>query len=265
MIDHVTIRTPDLEAARRFYGRTFRLLAFAGEPFESDGFVEWDDFSVAAEADATPATRRLHIGFRAESPGMVDAWWHAMTAAGCADDGPPGPRPAYGPDYYGAFVLDTGGNSVEAVNDGPRRQAGVIDHLWLRVHDLEASTRFYEAVCPPVDHTVERYEGRTQIRGRGATFSLVEGMPTENLHLAFAARRPAMSTPSTKPVSPPATHPTAPPGSGPDITPATTPPTCSIPTATTSRRCSTTAAAGSLRAPASVGVGGGRSCRRSRR
>jgi catechol 2,3-dioxygenase-like lactoylglutathione lyase family enzyme len=63
----------------------------------------------------------------------------------------------------------------------------VIDHLWLRVHDLEASTRFYEAVCPSVDHTVERYEGRTQIRGGGATFSLVEGMPTENLHLAFAA------------------------------------------------------------------------------
>ena len=46
---------------------------------------------------------------------------------------------------------------------------------------------FYEAVCPAVDHTVERYDGRTQIRGSGATFSIVEGPPTENLHLAFAA------------------------------------------------------------------------------
>ncbi len=39
----------------------------------------------------------------------------------------------------------------------------------------------------PSSHTVERYDGRTQIRGSGATFSIVEGPPTENLHLAFAA------------------------------------------------------------------------------
>jgi catechol 2,3-dioxygenase-like lactoylglutathione lyase family enzyme len=47
-------------------------------------------------------------------------------------------------------------------------------------------------VCPAVDHTVERYVGRTQIRGSGATFSLVEGPPTENLHLAFEARNGQM-------------------------------------------------------------------------
>jgi catechol 2,3-dioxygenase-like lactoylglutathione lyase family enzyme len=38
-----------------------------------------------------------------------------------------------------------------------------------------------------VAHTVERYDGRTQVRGSGATFSLVEGPPTEGLHVAFAA------------------------------------------------------------------------------
>ncbi len=165
--------------------RAARLPAASRRP--GGGFVEWDDFSISEETAARPATRRLHVGFYAESPLHVDAWWSALTAVGYQSDGAPGPRPAYGPAYYGAFVLDAAGNSVEAVHDGPRRQPGVIDHLWLRVRSLEAATRFYEAVCPPVGHSVERHEGRTQIRGPGATFSLVEGRPTENLHLAFSA------------------------------------------------------------------------------
>jgi len=186
VIDHVTIRVPDFDAGRAFYGRALQLLG-GPEPVEGGGFVEWADFSLTEETSDRPVTRRLHVGFYAESPQVVDGWWEAMTAAGAASDGAPGPRPGYGPDYYGAFVLDAAGNSVEAVHDGPRRQPGVIDHLWLRVRSLEAASCFYEAVCPVVSHTVERYEGRTQVRGSGATFSLVEGPPTEGLHLAFAA------------------------------------------------------------------------------
>ena len=191
MIDHVTIRVPDFDAGRAFYGRALQLLG-GPVPAEGGGFVEWTDFSLTEETPDSPVTRRLHVGFYAGSPQVVDAWWEALTAAGAASDGAPGPRPAYGPDYYGAFVLDAAGNSVEAVHDGPRRQPGMIDHLWLRVRSLEASSRFYEAVCPSVGHTVERYEGRTQVRGSGATFSLVEGPPTEGLHLAFAADGLAM-------------------------------------------------------------------------
>lgn len=186
MIDHVTVGVPDLDAARAFYGRALELLG-GPEPAEGGGFVEWTDFSITEETPDRPVTRRLHVGFHAASPGLVDAWWEAMTGAGAASDGAPGPRPGYGPDYYGAFLLDAVGNSVEAVHNGPRRQPGVIDHLWLRVRSLEASSRFYEAVCPVVAHTVERHVGRTQVRGSGATFSLVEGPPTEGLHLAFAA------------------------------------------------------------------------------
>ena len=187
MIDHVTIRVPDFDEGRRFYSHVFELLGYPDAPAEGGGFVEWTDFSITRETPERAATRRLHVGFHAASPTVVDAWWQALTAAGYRSDGAPGPRPAYGPDYYGAFVLDAAGNSVEAVNNGPRRQPGVIDHLWLRVRSLEDATRFYEAVCPVVAHTVERHGGRTQVRGFGATFSLVAGPPTENLHLAFEA------------------------------------------------------------------------------
>ncbi len=187
MIDHVTIRVPDLDEGRRFYSRLFELLGCRSPPVEGGGFVEWTDFSITQETPQRPATRRLHTGFYAESPTVVDAWWQGMIEAGYESDGPPGPRPAYGPDYYGGFLFDSGGNSVEAVHNGPRRQPGVIDHLWLRTQSLEHAGRFYETVCPTVGHTVERYRGRTQIRGSGATFSIVEGTPTESLHLAFQA------------------------------------------------------------------------------
>jgi catechol 2,3-dioxygenase-like lactoylglutathione lyase family enzyme len=186
VIDHVTIRVPNLDAARAFYGRTFELLD-GPEPVEGGGFIEWADFSIIQETAEQPVTRGLHIGFRADSTREVDDWWHAMIELGYNGDGEPGPRPAYGPDYYGGFVLDPVGNSVEAVNNGPRRQPDVIDHLWLRINDLEAASRFYETVCPTVAHTVDRHDGRIQIRGSGATLSIVPGTPTQNLHLAFKA------------------------------------------------------------------------------
>jgi catechol 2,3-dioxygenase-like lactoylglutathione lyase family enzyme len=187
VIDHVTIRVPDLAEGRAFYDLALSLTGFPGEQWEGAGFVGWADFSIAEATADSPVTERLHIGFFAESPTVVDVWWEGMTAAGHPSDGEPGPRPEYSPTYYGAFVLDAAGNSVEAVSNAPRRQPGAIDHLWLRTRDLEAVTRFYEAVCPAVGHTVERKEGRTQIRGDGAIFSYVEGEPTRNVHLAFAA------------------------------------------------------------------------------
>jgi catechol 2,3-dioxygenase-like lactoylglutathione lyase family enzyme len=187
MIDHVTIRVPDLDEGQRFYAKAFELLAFPEPPWEGGGLIEWNDFSISQATTERPATRRLHVGFYAPTPAAVDAWWQALTDAGYESDGAPGHRPAYGPDYYGGFVIDPAGNSIEAVNNGPRRQPGVIDHLWLRTRSLEDATHFYEAVCPTVAHTVERYDGRTQIRGSGVTFSIVEGRATESLHLAFAA------------------------------------------------------------------------------
>ena len=77
----------------------------------------------------------------------MDAFWQAGVDAGFESDGEPGPRPIYGDDYYGGFLLDPDGNSVEAVHfEGSL--TGAVDHLWIRVADVQASKRFYETIAP---------------------------------------------------------------------------------------------------------------------
>jgi catechol 2,3-dioxygenase-like lactoylglutathione lyase family enzyme len=180
VFDHVTIRVTDLEASRRFYD-----LALPGDPVTDGRFFEWQDFSIVP---GDPVTRSLHVAFMAQSRGAVDEWWKTMTRAGYRDDGEPGPRPQYSEDYYGAFVLDPDGNSVEAVHHGePRDQ---IDHLWIRVRDLEASKRFYEAAAPFSGFVLDNEwpEGR-HFKGRSGSFSVIhdDRPPTENVHVAFPA------------------------------------------------------------------------------
>jgi catechol 2,3-dioxygenase-like lactoylglutathione lyase family enzyme len=114
-----------------------------------------------------------------------------MTEAGFRNDGEPGPRPLYRRDYYGAFVLDPDGNSVEAVHhSGLVEGENRIAHLWIRVTDLEASKRFYEAVGPFGGFRLanEWPEGR-HFRGENRSFSVInDDRPrTENVHLAFSA------------------------------------------------------------------------------
>ena len=94
-----------------------------------------------------PVTRGLHVGFGAPSREAVDAFWRAGVEAGYRDDGPPGPRPEYGPDYYAAFLLDPDGNSAEAVRHARVAAGVVVDHLWIRTADLAASAAFYDAIA----------------------------------------------------------------------------------------------------------------------
>ncbi len=190
MLDHVTIRASDRAASERFY--QIVLQTIGSEPTHSgEHYAEWNDFSVAAATDEKPVTRRLHVGFAAPSREHVDAFWRVGTEAGYRDDGRPGPRPQYGPDYYGAFLLDPDGNSAEAVHHGAARDG--IDHLWIRVADVAAAKRFYEAVSP---YTGFRFgseaKGRAHFAGEGASFTVVGGTPTEHVHLAFGASENAI-------------------------------------------------------------------------
>jgi catechol 2,3-dioxygenase-like lactoylglutathione lyase family enzyme len=177
VFDHVTIRVSDPETSERFYDTVLSVIG-----------SEWDDFSVL-DADAEmPVTRGLHIGFGAPSRDLVDAFWQVGVDAGFQSDGEPGPRPEYGDDYYGGFLLDPDGNSAEAVHYDASR-TGRIDHLWIRVADLGASKAFYETIAPHAGLAPGRDRGsRVQYAGRPGSFSLLPGDPrTENLHMAFPA------------------------------------------------------------------------------
>ncbi|MBV9567292.1 MAG: VOC family protein [Hyphomicrobiales bacterium] len=61
----------------------------------------------------------LHVAFEARSRAEVDAFHAAALRAGATDNGKPGPRPQYHPNYYGAFVLDPDGHNIEAVCHTP--------------------------------------------------------------------------------------------------------------------------------------------------
>ena len=187
MFDHVTIRVTDRAASERFYDTVLTELGI-DRTYRTGTFSEWQDFSLARADDASPVTRRLHVGFVAPSRQQVDDFWGAGTEAGYEDDGRPGPRPEYREDYYGAFLLDPDGNSAEAVNHGDLRRGGIVDHLWIRVGDVAASKRFYETIAPFASLRLrEDTSDRVQIAGSSGSFSLVRGEPTENLHLAFPA------------------------------------------------------------------------------
>ena len=61
----------------------------------------------------------MHVAILAKDRAAVDAFYHAAIAAGGRDNGPPGIRAHYHPDYYGAFVRDLDGHNIEAVCHDP--------------------------------------------------------------------------------------------------------------------------------------------------
>ena len=193
-IDHGTIRAGDRDSMVKFkfYDHLFDLLNFAGDRHAGDVGVEWGDFSLA-EADAERApTEGLHIAFTADSHELVDSWWRGMIDAGYRSDGEPGPRPQYRPDYYGAFVLDGQGNSAEAVTHGGAREraTGLIDHLWIRVQELEPIRPFYGLIAPVLGLKARDLGERFGLVAEAGSFTFTEGRPTRNLHLD-RSRRPA--------------------------------------------------------------------------
>jgi catechol 2,3-dioxygenase-like lactoylglutathione lyase family enzyme len=181
VIDHVDIRVSDRDASQRFYDTVLTVLG--RERTDEGEYLDWGDFSIVA--DGQPVAKNLHIAFFAPSHELVDAFHRAGVEAGFTDDGAPGPRPQYREDYYGGFLRDPDGNSVEAVYTGLQRETGAIDHLWLRTRDVAAIRRFYvetghELGVDEPDHV--------QIVTAGASISYVAGEPpTEHVHLAFGA------------------------------------------------------------------------------
>ena len=192
VFDHVAIAVADLAASERFYRTVLSVLG--AEPSHADAeLVEWEDWDIGATDREHPVTRGLHVGFRAPSREAVDAFWQAGIDAGYRDDGAPGPRTIYGPDYYGGFLLDPDGNSAEAVHTKREDPVpdGCVDHLWIRVRDPAASKRFYMTIAPHAGLRIGVDKpDHVQMVGENFSFSLIddERPLTEHIHLAFPAR-----------------------------------------------------------------------------
>ena len=197
MFAQVEIRAADLAVSRRFYTTVLGAVPIAPTERDADGRgIAWRDFTIAPSDARHPPTSGLHLAFAAPSREAVNAFWEAGLHAGYANDGPPGRRPQYVDDYYGAFLLDPDGNSAEAVFHAGVRRDGAIDHLWIRVADLGAARDWYGALTPAVGWRVRDVDAtRAQVEraGEPGSFALVgDGRPrTRHAHLAVAAADPA--------------------------------------------------------------------------
>jgi catechol 2,3-dioxygenase-like lactoylglutathione lyase family enzyme len=114
VIEHVSLRTSDSKASRRFYERALKPLGYACDLKYGDSFGFRDD---AGRHDfwVTPGEVRTptHLAFHARSRKAIEGFHAAALKAGGKDNGEPGPREGYA--AYAAFVLDPDGNNVEAV------------------------------------------------------------------------------------------------------------------------------------------------------
>ncbi len=119
MIDHVKLHATDPVRSRAFYVQALGPLGYRVMMEPAPSVVGMGatrpDFWIAP-ADGAPTI--CHLAFRADTEREVDAFHAAALAAGGTDNGPPGLRPHYHQNYYGAFVLDPDGNNVEAVYHG---------------------------------------------------------------------------------------------------------------------------------------------------
>ena len=122
MFDHVKFGVSDYAASKAFFLAALSPLGVSvageGEPGYGIEIAGDGDASLCLfETTATPAP--LHIAFKAATRAQVDAFHRAALQAGGRDNGAPGPRPNYGPNYYAAFVIAPDGHNIEAVCHRP--------------------------------------------------------------------------------------------------------------------------------------------------
>jgi catechol 2,3-dioxygenase-like lactoylglutathione lyase family enzyme len=127
MIDHIGMPVRDLALATEFYLKALAPLGIAVVlcvSAEESGHGAAVGFGAHQKpffwiGEGERLGGPVHVAFAASSHEAVDAFYRAGLAAGGKDNGPPGLRPHYHANYYGAFVLDPDGNNIEAVCHAP--------------------------------------------------------------------------------------------------------------------------------------------------
>jgi catechol 2,3-dioxygenase-like lactoylglutathione lyase family enzyme len=121
MLDHMTFRVRSLAATRAMYEAALAPLGYqVGHEGEHEGIrmlgmVQGEKFDTWFIEEPANPSGPTHLAWSAPSRAAVDDFYKAAMANGGRDNGPPGLRPHYHANYYGAFVLDPDGNNVEAV------------------------------------------------------------------------------------------------------------------------------------------------------
>ncbi len=121
-LSHVSLGTNDFARAVAFYDAVLKPLGIGRvlDLSEHQALAygrAYPEFWIQQPCDGQPAqsANGVHIAFLATNPAQVDEFYKAALAAGARDEGAPGPRPHYGPEYYGCFVRDLDGHKIEAM------------------------------------------------------------------------------------------------------------------------------------------------------
>lgn len=128
MIDHLGFKVTDYDRSLAFYKAVLAPLGYGlvmevtpemtGTDSRHAGFGRGKpDFWIGTGGEAT--RNGLHVALSAPDRAAVDAFHQAALAAGAGDNGAPGIRAHYHPNYYGAFVIDPDGHNIEAVCHAP--------------------------------------------------------------------------------------------------------------------------------------------------
>jgi catechol 2,3-dioxygenase-like lactoylglutathione lyase family enzyme len=121
MFSHITLGSNDFARAERFYDA---VMAVLGHPvlFKMEGSVAYGTPTgpkvfIVPPFDGQPARagNGVHAAFLVASRTIVDEFHQVALEHGGTDEGAPGPRPHYHPNYYGAYVRDPDGNKIQAV------------------------------------------------------------------------------------------------------------------------------------------------------
>src|SRR5918999_5970352 len=123
MLDHVGFTVSDYDRSKAFYAQALAPLGIdlLMEPVQAAaGFGRDGKPFFWIESRGPAAVTGVHVAFAVDDRATVDAFHAAALEAGGTDNGPPGVREIYHPNYYGAYVLDPDGNNIEAVCHRPQ-------------------------------------------------------------------------------------------------------------------------------------------------
>lgn len=180
MLHHVSVGVHNVERAARFYDAVLAALGYKRIveflPYAIGYGETYPEFWIGLPHDQSAAStgNGVHVGFSARNKNAVNAFHEAALKQGGSNNGEPGPRPDYGPDYYGAFVYDLDGNKLEATlhprdgaaKPGKAKPSKAKRTIKARAAKKPARKAVKKAARQAARKTAKRKAARKQARGR---------------------------------------------------------------------------------------------------